>query len=347
MPAKDAKRDARDGGVRVAVLGGGSWGTALAVLLDGRGQKVSMWEFFEERAGAMKKARENKAMLPGIKIPESIAITSDMKEVVPDSEIVLVVVPSHVLRDTVAQAAGLMAGTERVVIATKGVEQGSLKRMSEIVEEEGGVSRERIAVLVGPSHAEEVARELPTAIVAASYDEDTARYVQENFATPMFRVYTNTDVVGVEIGVAVKNVIAIAAGITDGLGFGDNTKGALLTRGLAEITRLGVKMGARQHTFAGLAGIGDLITTCTSRHSRNRYVGEELGKGRKLKEILDGMVMVAEGVRTTKSAVGLAAKHDVEMPISDEVNKILFEDKSPMEAMKDLMLRSPKPEVWW
>lgn len=336
-----------DGGLRIAVLGGGSWGTALAVLLDERGQQVSVWEFFPERAEAMEKSRENKAMLPGIKIPESIAITSDMAEVVPGSDVVLVVVPSHVLRDTMTQAAGLMKGSEKVVIATKGVEQGSLKRMSEIVAEVAGVSRDRIAVLVGPSHAEEVARQVPTAIVSASEDEETARYVQENFATPMFRVYTNTDVLGVEIGVAVKNVIAIAAGITDGLGFGDNTKGALLTRGLAEITRLGVKMGARQQTFAGLAGIGDLITTCTSQHSRNRFVGQELGKGRKLREILDGMVMVAEGVRTTKSAVGLAAEYDVEMPISEEVNKILFEDKSPMEAIKDLMLRSPKPEVWW
>lgn len=336
-----------DGGLRIAVLGGGSWGTALAVLLDERGQQVSVWEFFPERAEAMEKSRENKAMLPGIKIPESIAITSDMAEVVPGSDVVLLVVPSHVLRDTMTQAAGLMKGSEKVVIATKGVEQGSLKRMSEIVAEVAGVSRDRIAVLVGPSHAEEVARQVPTAIVSASEDEETARYVQENFATPMFRVYTNTDVLGVEIGVAVKNVIAIAAGITDGLGFGDNTKGALLTRGLAEITRLGVKMGARQQTFAGLAGIGDLITTCTSQHSRNRFVGQELGKGRKLREILDGMVMVAEGVRTTKSAVGLAAEYDVEMPISEEVNKILFEDKSPMEAIKDLMLRSPKPEVWW
>jgi glycerol-3-phosphate dehydrogenase (NAD(P)+) len=336
-----------NGDARIAVLGGGSWGTALAVLLAGRGHDVTVWEFFAERAEAMEKARENKAMLPGIKIPESIGITSDMAKAVAGSNIILVVVPSHVLRDTVSTAAGLIKGNETVVIATKGVEQGSLKRMSEIVEEAGGVARNRIAVLVGPSHAEEVARELPTAIVSASHDETTARYVQENFATPMFRVYTNMDVVGVEIGVAVKNVIAIAAGITDGLGFGDNTKGALLTRGLAEITRLGVKMGARQQTFAGLAGIGDLITTCTSQHSRNRFVGQELGKGRKLKEILDGMVMVAEGVRTTKSAVGLAGKYEVEMPISEEVNKILFEDKSPVEAIKDLMLRSPKPEVWW
>lgn len=336
-----------EGQVKIAVLGGGSWGTALAVLLGGRGHNVSMWEFFDERAEAMKETRENKAMLPGITIPDSITITSDMAEALPGSDIVLLVVPSHVLRETVEIAAGLMKGTEKVVIATKGVEQGSLKRMSEVVEEVGGVGQERIAVLVGPSHAEEVARELPTAIVSASLDEETARYVQEKFTTPMFRVYTNTDIVGVEIGVAVKNVIAIAAGITDGLGFGDNTKGALLTRGLAEITRLGVKMGARQQTFAGLAGIGDLITTCTSQHSRNRFVGEELGKGRKLKDILDGMVMIAEGVRTTKSAVGLAGKYEVEMPISEEVNKILFEDKPPKEAIRDLMLRSPKPEVWW
>jgi len=345
--AGGSKSKGGNGGAKIGVLGGGSWGTALAVLLDGRGQEVSMWEFFEERADAMKKTRENKAMLPGIKIPESITVTSDMAEAIPGSDIVLLVVPSHVMRDTVKAAALLMKGNETVVVATKGVEQKTLKRMSEIVEEVGGVPQERIAVLVGPSHAEEVARELPTAIVSSSLNEDTARYVQQNFATPMFRVYTNTDIVGVEIGVAVKNVIAIAAGITDGLGFGDNTKGALLTRGLAEITRLGVKMGARQQTFAGLAGIGDLITTCTSQHSRNRFVGQELGKGRKLKDILDGMVMIAEGVKTTRSAVGLAGKYDVEMPISEEVNSILFEDKSPKEAIKDLMLRSPKPEVWW
>ena len=331
----------------VGIVGGGAWGTALAVLLDGRGQEVSMWEFFDERVQAMVGDRENKAMLPGIRIPESIAITSRMAEALAGADIVLLVVPSHVLRETVEKAAGPMTGGEKVVIATKGVERKTLKRMSEVVEEVAGVGQERIAVLVGPSHAEEVARELPTAIVSSSLDEETARYVQDSFATPMFRVYTNTDIVGVEIGVAVKNVIAIAAGITDGLGFGDNTKGALLTRGLAEITRLGVKMGAKQQTFAGLAGIGDLITTCTSQHSRNRIVGEELGKGRKLKEILDGMVMIAEGVRTTQSAVGLAEKYEVEMPISEEVNKILFEDKPPKEAIKDLMLRSPKPEVWW
>ena len=335
------------GPVKIAVLGGGSWGTALAVLLDGRGQRVSVWEFFAERAEAMARDRENKAMLPGVRIPESIAVTSDMAEALEGAEIVLLVVPSHVMRDTAEKAAGLMKGAERVVIATKGVERKTLMRMSEVVEEVAGIGGDRIAVLVGPSHAEEVARELPTAIVASSVSEETARSVQESFATPMFRVYTNTDIVGVEIGVAVKNVIAIAAGITDGLGFGDNTKGALLTRGLAEITRLGVKMGARQQTFAGLAGIGDLITTCTSQHSRNRFVGQELGKGRKLKEILEGMVMVAEGVRTTESAVGLAAKYEVEMPISEEVNNILFEDKPPKEAIKDLMLRSPKPEVWW
>ena len=332
--------------VKIAVLGGGSWGTALAVLLGSRGQDVSMWEFFDERVQAMVAGRENKAMLPGIKIPESITITSRMEEALPGADMVLLVVPSHVLRETVEKAAGLMTGSEKVVIATKGVERETLKRMSQVVEEVAGVGQDRIAVLVGPSHAEEVARELPTAIVSSSLNEETAEYVQENFATPMFRVYTNTDIVGVEIGVAVKNVIAIAAGITDGLGFGDNTKGALLTRGLAEITRLGVKMGARPQTFAGLAGIGDLITTCTSQHSRNRFVGQELGKGRKLKDILEGMVMVAEGVRTTQSAVGLARKYEVEMPISEEVNKILFEDKPPKEAIKDLMLRSPKPEVW-
>jgi glycerol-3-phosphate dehydrogenase (NAD(P)+) len=219
--------------------------------------------------------------------------------------------------------------------------------MSEVAQEALGIDRARIAVLVGPSHAEEVSRGLPTTVVASSPDEATAEAVQEIFMTPTFRVYTNRDVVGVEMGVSLKNVVAIAAGICDGLGFGDNTKGALLTRGLAEITRLGVKMGARQETFSGLAGIGDLITTCISRHSRNRHVGEELAKGKTLDEVLAGMVMVAEGVRTTRSAVQLAGREGVEMPIASEVHRILFEGKPARQAIKDLMLRSRKPEIWW
>jgi glycerol-3-phosphate dehydrogenase (NAD(P)+) len=286
-------------------------------------------------------------MLPGIRIPEAITITSDMAEAVAGRTTVVVVVPSHGVRDTASTLAPLLEGGETVVIATKGIEEKTLKRMSEVVVEAAGVDAARVAVLVGPSHAEEVSRNLPTAVVAASSNTDTALKVQDVFMTPTFRVYTNEDVVGVEVGVALKNVVAIAAGMCDGLGFGDNTKGALLTRGLAEMTRLGVSMGARQETFSGLAGIGDLITTCISRHSRNRFVGQEIGKGRNLADVLAGMVMVAEGVRTTRSAAGLARKYGVETPIAAEVYEILFNDKPAKQAIKDLMLRTPKPEIWW
>jgi glycerol-3-phosphate dehydrogenase (NAD(P)+) len=306
-----------------------------------------MWEFFPERAAAMRERRENAAMLPGVAIPEEILITSVLEEACSEAGHLLFVVPSHVLRETAGKVKPLDRTGCLISVATKGIEEGSLKRMSEVVAEELSTASDRIAVLVGPSHAEEVSRGLPTAVVAASTSRATAEAAQEVFMTPTFRVYTNTDVVGVEVGVSLKNVVAVAAGICDGLGFGDNTKGALLTRGLAEITRLGVKMGARQETFSGLAGIGDLITTCISRHSRNRYVGEELAKGKTLEQVLAGMVMVAEGVRTCRSAVGLSQRYSVEMPIAQEVHQILFAGKAPREAIKDLMLRSRKPEVWW
>ena len=331
----------------VTVLGGGSWGTALAVLLASKAYQVSVWEFFPERAEALRRDRENRAMLPGVRRPDEVRITHDIEEACAGTDHLLFVVPSHVLRDTARKAAPFVKREHTITIATKGIEEGSLKRMSQVAAETIPVAAERIAVLVGPSHAEEVSRGLPTAVVASSVCPATAETVQEIFMTPTFRVYTNTDIVGVEVGVSLKNVVAIAAGICDGLGFGDNTKGALMTRGLAEITRLGVRMGARQETFSGLAGIGDLITTCISRHSRNRYVGEEMGKGNTLDRVLAGMVMVAEGVRTTRSAVSLAKVLEVEMPIAQEVYQILFDGKSPKQAIKDLMLRSRKPEIWW
>jgi glycerol-3-phosphate dehydrogenase (NAD(P)+) len=308
---------------------------------------VSIWELVVERAAAMRTHRENKAMLPGIHIHEDILITPDIELAKKGRSIVVFVVPSHGLRSTAELIVPMLRGDETMVIATKGIEEETLKRMSEIVQEVTGIASDRIAALVGPSHAEEVSRGIPTTVVSASDNQKTAKAVQDIFMTPRFRVYTNTDVIGVETGVALKNVIALAAGMCDGLGYGDNTKGALLTRGLAEMTRLGVSMGARQETYSGLAGIGDLITTCISKHSRNRFVGQEIGKGRTLEEVLAHMVMVAEGVRTTRSAVGLAAKHDTEMPIASEVYKILFESKPAEQAMKDLMLRSPKAEIWW
>jgi glycerol-3-phosphate dehydrogenase (NAD(P)+) len=331
----------------ITVLGGGSWGTALAVLLAAEGHRVAVWELFPERAQALERDRENKSMLPGIRIPAGVVVTSDMEEAFAASDHTLLVVPSHGMRETATRAAKFHTDGRLVTVATKGLEEGTLKRMSQVAEEGLGVARTRIGVLVGPSHAEEVSRGLPTTVVASSTDRSTAETIQEIFMTPTFRVYTNADVVGVEIGVSLKNVVAIAAGICDGLGFGDNTKGALLTRGLAEITRLGVKMGARQETFSGLAGVGDLITTCISRHSRNRYVGDEMAKGKTLDEVLAGMVMVAEGVRTTRSAVKLAEEYGVEMPIASEVHEILFEAKPARQAIKDLMLRSRKPEIWW
>jgi glycerol-3-phosphate dehydrogenase (NAD(P)+) len=295
----------------------------------------------------MRTHRENKAMLPGMHIHEDILITPDIERAKKGNNVVVFVVPSHGLRATAELIVPLLRGDEIMVIATKGIEEKTLKRMSEIVEEVTGIQQNHIAVLVGPSHAEEVSRGIPTTVVSASETQETAEAVQGIFMTPLFRIYTNTDVIGVETGVALKNVIALAAGMCDGLGYGDNTKGALLTRGLAEMTRLGVKMGARQATYSGLAGIGDLITTCISKHSRNRFVGQEIGKGRTLDEVLADMVMVAEGVRTTRSAVGLADKYDTEMPIASEVYQILFENKPADQAMKDLMLRSPKPEIWW
>jgi glycerol-3-phosphate dehydrogenase (NAD(P)+) len=334
-------------GIRITVLGGGSWGTALTVLLASKGHSVALWEFVPERAEAMRTCRENRLMLPGIGIPDEVLITSDIAEACRGSEHLLLVVPSHALRQTAASLVEHKIGPLPVTIATKGIEETTLKRMSEVAAEVLGRRADGICVLVGPSHAEEVSRGVPTTVVASSADRGLAEAAQEIFMTPTFRVYTNADMIGVEVGVSLKNVVAIAAGMCDGLGFGDNTKGALLTRGLAEITRLGVKMGARQETFSGLAGIGDLITTCISRHSRNRHVGEQMARGKTLDEVLAGMVMVAEGVRTTKSAVALAAKHDVEMPIAGEVHEILFRGKSARQAMKDLMLRGRKPEIWW
>ncbi|MFH1313871.1 MAG: NAD(P)H-dependent glycerol-3-phosphate dehydrogenase [Candidatus Eisenbacteria bacterium] len=333
-------------GQTITILGGGSWGTALSVLLHDAGHRVSIWELFVERAAAMMANRENREMLPGIHIPDDILITPDADRALAGSDVIVFVIPSHGMRKTAETVARSLTRHQTVVIATKGIEENTLMRMSEIVEQVAGVEPGRVAVLVGPSHAEEVSRGVPTTVVAASKSEHTADTVRDIFMTPRFRVYTNTDVVGVEAGVALKNVVAIAAGMCDGLGYGDNTKGALLTRGLAEMSRLGIKMGARPETFSGLAGIGDLITTCVSKHSRNRYVGEEIGKGRTLDDVLSGMVMVAEGVRTTRSAVGLAERYKVEMPIASEVYKILFEDKSAEEAINDLMLRTPKPEVW-
>lgn len=329
----------------VTVLGGGSWGTTLALVLHDNGHEVVIWEFDPEQLAAVRNDGENKKFLPGVPLPASLGITDDLGRSIEDAEAIVFAVPSHAVRPVAAKAADLIQDDVHVVNVAKGIENETLMRMSEVLSQE--LARPEgagISSLVGPSHAEEVSRKLPTTVVAGALDEPTAVFTRDLFMTEYLRIYTNTDLIGVELGVSLKNVIAIAAGICDGLGYGDNTKGALLTRGLAEMTRLGVLMGGRAETFSGLSGMGDLITTCISKHSRNRYVGEAIADGRTLDEILDSMVMVAEGVRTTRSVAELSEKLSLEMPICEQMNLVLFEGKPPREAIAELMLRDPRPE---
>ena len=331
----------------IGVLGAGSWGTALAVLLESNGHDVTLWEFQEDAAKRLAEKRENVDFLPGVMIPPGIDITANLERAAEDKKFLFVVVPSHVVRSVAEKLFAFRLDGTTVVSCSKGIENETLLRMSEVLSGTlPGLSMDRVVALSGPSHAEEVGKQIPTVVVAASTNADAARNVQDVLMNPVFRVYTNDDIVGVELGGSLKNIIAIAAGISDGVGFGDNTKAALLDRGIVEITRLGTAMGANALTFAGLSGMGDLIVTCTSQHSRNRYVGEQLGKGKSLQEVLDGMVMVAEGVRTTRSAHDLSKKFGVTMPITEEVYRILFEGKDPKKAVYDLMTRDPKAEEW-
>ncbi len=331
---------------RVTVFGAGSWGTTLGLVLHDNAHDVVFWEYDREQVEAVARDRENRKFLPGIPIPDDVAITNEFAGSAAGSAAVVFAVPSHTVREVARNARNEIPDDALVVNVSKGIENETLARMSEVLSEELGRSDARgVASLVGPSHAEEVSRHLPTTVVAAALDQEVAIAVRDLFMTEYLRVYTNTDLVGVELAVSLKNVIAIAAGICDGLGYGDNTKGALLTRGLAEITRLGVALGGRPETFAGLSGMGDLITTCISKHSRNRHVGEEIARGKTLAQILDEMVMVAEGVKTTKSAVELSKRHSVEMPITEKMGQVLFEDKDPKEAIRELMVREPKPET--
>jgi len=332
--------------VKVTVLGAGSWGTTLALVLNQNNHLVTCWSFDKNDVSSIIQDKENRKFLPGINIPDTIQFTNDLQESINPAEAIIVAIPSHAVR-SVVQSIDLSDKEDLVwVNVAKGIENETLLRISEVIEQVGQVSAQNIAVLFGPSHAEEVSREIPTAIVSASKNQETATLVQHLFMTPYFRVYANLDIVGVELGGALKNIIAVAAGICDGAGFGDNTKAALITRGLVEINRLGIKMGAKPDTFAGLSGMGDLIVTCTSKHSRNRYVGEQIGKGRTLQDVLNEMVMVAEGVKTTASAFELSEKEGVEMPITEQVYKTLFEGKPPGEAMRDLMTRASKIEDW-
>ncbi|RKZ25013.1 NAD(P)H-dependent glycerol-3-phosphate dehydrogenase [bacterium] len=330
--------------MKIAVLGAGNWGTTLALLLHGKGYEVTLWEFFPERAERIKRERENKEFLPGFPIPREVKITSSIEEALQEKDLVVFAVPSHALRNVASLSSPHLSPTSICVSVVKGIEENTFLRMSQVLEEEIPHVKSKVVVLSGPSIAREVAQQMPASVVAASISEENARKVQEVFFTPYFRVYRSKDIVGVELGGALKNVYAIAAGICDGLGFGANAKAALLTRALAELKRLGVAMGGRPETFSGLSGMGDLLVTAFSRYSRNRHVGEEVGKGRKLDEVLSEMVMVAEGVRTTKSVVRLAEKYQVEMPIAREVHAVLFEGKEPKEGVRNLMGRALKEE---
>ena len=332
--------------MRIAVLGAGSWGTTLAILLANNSHEVSLWSYDDKCAQIIRTTRENPSFLPHVHIPEIIEATSDLNAAVTDSEMIVAAVPSQYLRGVMTQLKHLPFDRIAVVNVAKGIENGTIMTMSELLHDSlPNLLRNRIVTLSGPSHAEEVSQKIPTAVVAASTAVEMSKTVQSIFMTPYFRVYASTDLRGVELGGALKNVIAIAAGVIDGAKLGDNTKAAVMTRGIAEITRLGVAMGAQVQTFSGLSGIGDLMVTCMSRHSRNRHVGVEIGKGRKLSDILSEMEMVAEGVATTQSAFDLANRVGVEVPIIAEVHKILFEGKDPLKACYDLMTRDPKGEV--
>lgn len=332
--------------IRVAVMGSGAWGTALAALLAGKGHAVRLWCHEEEVARAVRERRVN-PYLEGVELPSSLEATGDMAEALQGARMVLSVSPSQFVGRVMGEAAAYLPGDALVVSASKGIELTTLRRMDQVLDEVlPGEVMERFSVLSGPSFAAEVAREAPTAVVVASRDPEAGRRIQQIFQTGYFRVYTAPDVVGVELGGALKNVVALAAGVAAGLGFGHNTMAALITRGLAEVRRLGVTMGARKATFAGLAGMGDLVLTCTGDLSRNRTVGYRLGQGETLASILDDMSAVAEGVKTAEAVHDLARRHGVEMPITEQVYAIVHEGRSPAEALRMLMLRDPKPEEW-
>jgi glycerol-3-phosphate dehydrogenase (NAD(P)+) len=330
---------------RIGIIGAGGWGTVLAGVLAGNGHDVTVWSFEDDVVADINNNHRNSTYLPEYSINTEVKATSDSSKL-NNAEIIVQAVPTQYIRPVLLQY-DFDFNDKIVVNVAKGIEENSLYRVSEILDEVVSVQPGNYVVLTGPSHAEEVAKHIPTTVVAASEVHDTAELVQNVFTTPVFRVYTSEDVIGCELGGSLKNVIAIAAGIIDGLGLGDNTKAALITRGLAEITRLGVVLGANSNTFSGLSGLGDLFVTCSSMHSRNRFVGEQIGRGRTLQQIQSDMKMVAEGVSTTQSAYALAQRHDVELPIVTQVHRILFEDIKPADAIQELMTRQTKREWWW
>lgn len=331
----------------LAVVGAGSWGTAIAKVLSGAGHDVRLWAYESEVVADIEEFGMNRTYLPDVQLPKGLTPTNDLPDAVRGAEAVVSVMPSQHVARVMSQAVPHLDDDAIVISASKGIELSTLRRMDDVFASmltPGQI--ERFTVLSGPSFAVEVAREMPTAVVVASRSREARLRAQELFQTEYFRVYTNRDVIGVELGGALKNVIALAAGVAAGLGFGHNTRAALITRGLAEMTRLGVALGADRHTFAGLAGMGDLVLTCTGELSRNRTVGFRLGQGEALTDILGHMTAVAEGVKTAQAVVDLAEQTGVEMPISVEVNAILTEGRDPLQALRNLMLRDPKPEHW-
>ncbi len=329
--------------MKIAVIGSGGWGSAVAILLANKGHEVRLWSWQKEESARLARDRENREFLPGVKFPDNIICSPDAELCVEDTELVVTAAPSIATRTTAKMLSPLIKDGQVLLNISKGLEEETLMRLSQVYDAE--IPQAAIAVMSGPSHAEEVSRGIPTTNVAASGDHEVAVFVQDVFMDPKFRVYTSSDVIGVELGGALKNVIALCAGISDGLGYGDNTKAALMTRGIAELSRLGTAMGARSETFMGLSGIGDLIVTCTSMHSRNRRAGILLGQGKSLKETLDTVHMTVEGVNTARAAYMLAQKYKVDMPIVTEAYRVLFEGKSARAAVDELMTRDKKMEV--
>jgi glycerol-3-phosphate dehydrogenase (NAD(P)+) len=331
--------------MKITVLGAGSWGTTLALVLLQNNHEVMLWAYTREQMEIMRERHENPEFLPGIPLPLNLKFSNDIETASTNRDMIVTAVPSQYLRPVLQRIAHLDLKHTVICNVAKGIENSTLMTMSEVLLDVlQHERRENLAILSGPSHAEEVSRQIPTAVVAGSFKPKTSKIVQDAFMTKYFRVYVNDDIRGVELGGALKNVIAIAAGISDGAGFGDNTKAAIMTRGIYEITRLGVKLGAQPRTFAGLSGVGDLIVTCMSHHSRNRYLGEQVGKGRPLEEVLKEMVMVAEGVATARSVRELEKKYDIDLPIMTEVYQVLFEKKDPQEATFDLLTRDSRGE---
>jgi glycerol-3-phosphate dehydrogenase (NAD(P)+) len=327
---------------KIGILGAGTWGTAIGILLADNGHEVTMWTKIEAEAKALESSRNNIKNLPGAKLPEQVRITLDLKDACSDKDIIVMAVASPYIRATSKEASPFIKEGQIIINVSKGIENGTLLTLADVIKDE--IPQANIAVMSGPSHAEEVSRRVPTTIVVGSPSKETAHFIQDVFMNEVFRVYTSPDMIGIELGAALKNVIALAAGIIDGLGFGDNTKAALMTRGLAEISRLGIKMGGCMETFSGLSGIGDLFVTCTSVHSRNRHAGILIGKGYTMDEVTKEVNQVVEGVNTAKAAFTLANKYDVEMPIVEQINMVLFEGKSAKEAAADLLVRDKRME---